>query len=81
MSRPSAPFCVEHGREMSVVRNGTRVLLSASFGPYELWAGDEYECPSDGKRIVTGWADGPVWRHTDDRPLQERWVDLKEAPR
>ena len=63
MSRPSVPICSVHSVEMRCNHNDHLARLDASFGPYEVWSGDEYICPIGKERVVVGFAQLPIAQH------------------
>lgn len=77
MSRPTRPICVQHETEMRCAQNGRLVQFNASFGPYEIWAGDRYECPIGGESVVVGFAQEPVASHFDAK--FERYAERAET--
>lgn len=55
-----SPVCVPCRREMRCSKNG-RVLETLSAGePYQLWSGDEFECPSCGTRVIARFGMEPI---------------------
>ena len=66
MSVPDRPVCIIHACEMPPTKNGYLVQFNADFGPYEICAGDAYECPVGGEQIVTGWAKVVFASHIDE---------------
>ncbi len=57
------PVCPECECEMHPETNGVGVLDLAEYGPYELWDGDLWKCPKCGKKVVGGFASGPIAQH------------------
>ena len=57
------PICVPCGREMHPEQNGCEVQINAVFGPYEIWSGDKWKCPTCGTEIVVGFGFKPMASH------------------
>ena len=58
MSKPK-PVCVECHKEMRVAHTGVYVILMAYDPPepYEIWAGDQWQCSKCGAAFVARYAD------------------------
>lgn len=52
--------CVQCEVELKPSVNGVVVVEMASFGPYKVWAADEWVCPGCGFKIAAGFADQPT---------------------
>ena len=50
------PVCVKCNTEFLPEKNGVVVVDTASFGDYEAWAADMYECPVCHAQIVVGFS-------------------------
>ena len=69
------PVCVECRVKMRPSKNNRGWLTYMTFQdslinpsitsrrPYELWATDEYECPTCKKKILTGFGANPISEH------------------
>lgn len=44
-------------------KNDVRVLIHASFGPYQVWSADRWKCPEGGEEVIVGWGNGPLSEH------------------
>ena len=63
MARPVGPVCVTCNREMFPEKNGVRAVLHASFGPYEVYVADLWECLKCGVQVLVGFGRGPLAQH------------------
>ena len=54
------PVCYACGIEMECQHTGTPMILEATFGSYQIWHGDLWECPICGTRVVCNWGSKPV---------------------
>ena len=65
MSRPTRPICINCAMEMRCIKTGAVIELLASFGSYELWHADVYECPGCNAQVVPpqSFAHAPVGQH------------------
>ncbi len=64
---PHKPVCVSCQREMRPEQNGVGCLDMADFGPYKLWDSDKWKCPSCGYEILSGFGQGPISEHYQER--------------
>lgn len=71
MSRITVPICAIHAVEMKASHNGRMVMTTFNGGkPYEVWAGDEYQCPVGGEQVVVNFGSLPVWAHHTGEKLR-----------
>lgn len=61
-----SPVCVQHEVEMRCAQNGHFVQWNTARGPYQIWAGDRYECPVGGEAVVVGYGREPVAEHFEN---------------
>jgi hypothetical protein len=62
------PVCVPCKREYRIEKNEVAVEQLANDGPYKLWSGDLWQCPSCEHQLVVGFGRGPIAdRHEVDR--------------
>ena len=57
------PVCSECKTFMRCHKNGRKVEILSGSGfdePYQIWSGDEWECPSCKVKIVVGWGHKPM---------------------
>jgi hypothetical protein len=66
--------CVKCQIELRPSVNGVTVIEMASFGPYKVWAADEWECPGCGQKIISGFSNEPIRQdhYADDFP---QWLE------
>lgn len=60
------PVCVKCECEMRPSINGVAVLDKVGWGDYQLTAGDEWECPYCGIKVIGGFGNNPISSHFDD---------------
>lgn len=65
---------IEEGMPLGPMHDGT----SERWGPYKLWMGDLYECPSCGAQLVTGFGRNPLAEHyqSDYERQRDRFAPL-----
>ena len=54
------PVCVSCCAEMRCHKNSRAVEVQVKGRGYQVWSGDEYQCPSCLVRVVTGWGRQPM---------------------
>lgn len=58
--------------------NGVNVIEYAAFGPYKLWQADEWQCPTCGARISTGFSDVPLRHH--EPGFEKELAEIRDNP-
>ena len=54
------PVCVHCKRELRCSKNGRVLELISAGEPYQLWSGDEFQCPDCGTRVIVGYGREPM---------------------
>ena len=60
------PVCVECRIPMRASKNDRGYLETSDGKPFRLWSSDEYQCPSCGIRILTGFGYQHIAEHYEE---------------
>lgn len=76
------PVCSKCEREMLLIQPGVAVgFYAKSVGPtkpYQVWSGDEFECPGCLVKIIAQYGRGPYYEHFHKDPVPEIHVKVLE---
>ena len=63
------PVCVKCSKEMRVAHNGVSVILMALSPPipFEIWRGDEWQCPRCGASFVARYGQRSIAAHYEPK--------------